>query len=285
MKIIRLLTVKNEIDILSENIKWYSNQGIPTVAIDNGSTDGSFEFLKSLPSDEVALCKQVLTDGYQEQLLLNEVHTLATSVNPDWIVLADSDEFYESPRHNETFKEGLERISTKEYNLIQLHNIEFWMTEKDNLNEPNFLKRINHYSYFDSNRYKSYPNLKGLDIATKIGHVPIFPNNVPIILCPEIFISRHYKFRSLDQGYKKIKQVAPTENHRDQNFHYIKFKEEPHFFIIPSIKLTKYNEDKQWHLQRTFDGGRMQREELIDYLGLQNESQLNNWFANRGLKK
>jgi|GEM_PF-7019021 len=285
MKVLRMLTVKNEIDILHRNIEWYSNQGIPTVAIDNGSTDGSYELLCSLSSDKLLSCQQMLTQGYQEQELLKRVHNLARLHNPDWLVLADADEFYESPVPNESFRDGLERISNEGYNLLQLHNIEFWMTEKDDLSEPDPLRRIRHYSYFDSNRYKAYPNMPGLDIATKIGHVPIFPENVPIMLCPQVFISRHYKFRSLNQGYQKIKQVAPTQEHRDQNFHYVQFREESQFFIIPSSRLTYYDEDKKWIIERKFDGGRMTREQMMEYLGMQDEAQLNAWFASRSLKK
>ncbi len=285
MNIIRMLTTKDEIDILLRNIEWYANQGISTVAIDNGSTDGSYELMKGLEKDKILACKQLITDGYQEQTLLNSVHELAKSFNPEWLVLADADEFYESPLVGENFRTGLERTIKQGFNLLKLNNMEFWMTEKDNPNEKDVLKRIRHYSFYDNMRYKAYPNMQGIDIATKLGHMPIFLFGSQINLCPELFISRHYKFRSLEQGYKKIKQVAPTKDKPDQNFHYVKFKCEPSHFVIPSHLLNEYKEDKKWDMTRKFDGGRMNNTELMAYLGFTTTEKLNKWLDRRNLQK
>ena len=144
--------------------------------------------------------------------------------------------------------------------------MEFWMTEKDDLREKDFMIRLRYYSYFDSNRYKVFPNLPGLDLVTHIGHRPVFPDSVKIKMSPKGFISRHYKFRSLEQGYRKIKRVRPPKSRPHQSFHYLRFKESPEWFIVPSSKLTLYNEDHKWNLERKFDGGRMSKEELKNYL-------------------
>ncbi|MBI2112947.1 hypothetical protein HYT52_05395 [Candidatus Woesearchaeota archaeon] len=69
------------------------------------------------------------------------------------------------------------------------------------------------------------------------------------------------------------------------SFHYLDFTDNPQDFIIPSERLTECLEDGDWNLERTFDGRRMSRERLMQYLGLQSEQEFINWLMERGLRE
>ena len=95
MKIIRVLPgVYNEIDILEENLKFYIDQGFETVVVDNGSTDGSYELCEKYLGKGIVKLSQIKTKEFDTRLLLKEATLLYKDENPDWVILADADEFY-----------------------------------------------------------------------------------------------------------------------------------------------------------------------------------------------
>jgi len=279
--ICRISAIYNEEDIIQQNLKWYSERGIPNVILDNGSTDGTYNICKELLGNEIYSLKKVPFEEHDRELSLKELSKLTRDLPFDYLLLADADEFYESPVRDEDLKVSLENEIKKGYNIVRFHNIEFWMTEKDDLSESNPLKRIRHYSFFDSNRYKLFPNNSSINFWSKFGHVPIFSKNLKFNESPKIHISRHYKFRSLAQGYAKINRIKPPVRRKDVSFHYIMFKESPENFIIPSDLLTEYFEDSNWDLERKFDGKRMNKTELMNYLGIKIEKELEKWFTSR----
>jgi len=280
--ICRIGTVYNEEDIIRNNIEWYSSRNIPNIILDNGSSDNTFEICKEYLGNEIFSLKKVPFKEHDRELSLRELSKMLSKLPFDYFLLADADEFYESPIRGENLKTSLENEINKGYNVIKFHNIEFWMTEKDDLSKENPLDRIKHYSYFDSNRYKLFPNNKNIDFWSKFGHVPIFPPDILFNESPKIHISRHYKFRNLEQAYSKINRIKPPTRRKDVSFHYILFSESPDNFIIPSQLLTEYHDDSMWNLDRKFDGNRMNKKDLMNYLGLKNENQLTDWFIQRG---
>lgn len=282
MNILRLMNVHNESDILEYNLDWYVNQGIDIVAIDNCSTDNSSKILKSRLGKGVVEVKHIYTDHFDRELLFTEISKLGNKYSPDWIVFADSDEFYE-PQSKE-FKnlyDMIKFVDSKGDNLIQFHNCEFWMTPEDDFSIKNPIERMKHYSYFDSNRFKAFKFYKGFSLTPQRGHAPTLPEGIEIKISSNKGISRHYKFRNLDQAQYKVKRVVPEEDKLDFGFHYVKFGNSSEYYIIPRNKLNQYNEDSKWILERKFDGNRMSDKELCSYLGLKSKDELEKWFEFR----
>ncbi|MBI2112948.1 glycosyltransferase family 2 protein [Candidatus Woesearchaeota archaeon] len=170
--ICRIGVVRDEVDIIDQNIRWYLDQGFPTILLDNGSTDGTYEICQSYRGQGIVRLERVPFDEHDREYSLRELAKLTADSGFKWLLLADADEFYESPVKEERLNQSLEREIQMGYNIVKFHNMEFWMTERDNPEEPDIMKRIRHYSYFDSNRYKLFPNLPGIDFWTKFGHVP-----------------------------------------------------------------------------------------------------------------
>jgi hypothetical protein len=280
MNIVRILHVYNEVDIIRQNLEWYINDGIETIILDEGSNDGTYEICQSYLGKGVIKIDRILRQEYDAKISFKLLWGVVSEFNPKFVILADADEFFESSIVGESLLDFLSRQISQGYNIFNLHSCEFWMTEKDDNDEKDFFKRITHYSYFASHLYRIFKFDKRINIWDKIGHAPIFPNDTDIKICPIKLISRHYKFRSLKQGYAKIERIKPIVN-SDYSFHYIKFKKQPNYFIINSSLLTKYNEDKNWNLQRTFSGFRMTYAETINYLGLNTMDDLLNWFKSR----
>ena len=285
VEIYRIGVVRNEEDIIEKNLQWYIDDGFPTIILDNGSTDKTYEICRSFQGKGIVLTDQIPFQEHDRELSLKALGSLVLRADIGWLLLADADEFYESPVPGESLKESLVREIQLGYNIVQFHNMEFWMTEKDDVTEQDFFKRIRHYSYFDSNRYKLFPNVPGLDFWGKLGHAPILPERVEYKVSTNIHISRHYKFRSIEQGLEKISRIRPPARRKDSSFHYVRFTPDESSFIIPSQFLTEYDDGGNWNLDRKFDGKRMSKKELMDYLGISSEEEFRNWLNKRGLPK
>jgi len=91
------------------------------------------------------------------------------------------------------------------------------------------------------------------------GHIPKFPEGEAVRVSPNNFILRHYRIRSYEHGLRKVfrerlPRYSPELRRSGWHVHYNKFGTDKSYFIINSSKLTRYNEDGNWNLTKTFDG-------------------------------
>jgi glycosyltransferase involved in cell wall biosynthesis len=253
--VVRMLPVFNEIDVLPQNIDWYHRAGIRTVVIDNGSTDGSSELCRAaLAEGRIERLARHPTEEFELLQLLARVHLLARECRPQWLMLTAADEFFETasgepllPALREDFHAG--------YNLIKFYNMEFWMTERDDAADPDPLTRMRHYSCYDVDMYRAYPNLEGLDLLRNFGHRPTFPHDIPGRVSPRLYVSRHYKLRNMDQAQRKVRRIRPTRNEPHAHVHYRNFGG-PDDFVVPARRLHRYAFDHRWNFDSVFDGRR-----------------------------
>lgn len=282
MNIVRLLKVRNEIDIIEENLEYYANQGIPSIVLDNDSDDGTFEVCKRFEdTGDIVMLDRISTDGFEREKILRRLDQMCEKYSPDVVVMADADEFMESPVLGKSLKDGIDEQFHKGYNLIQMASMEFWMTEKDDPNIPKVMDRIKHYSFFPAQHFRIYGFVSGTSLATFNNHAPDFPNEYGVKLVDDVFITRHYKFRSLEQALGKVRRVVPTAGKKDVGFHYLNFDDKEDNYVIPANQLHFYAEDKNWSFDIVHFGGRMSRDELKQYLGIKTDNEMNQWFRKR----
>ena len=283
MNILRGLVVRNEEDIIEENLEYYINNGIKNVVVENYSTDNTYEILKKNVGKGILEMKRINTSFFNSKILYGALMELFEKYNPDWIVLADADEFFESPDCSVNLREAIEREDEEGFNVIELHDMEFWMTPLDPKDKHIVRKRIRYYSYFTSTLYRIYRYVKGMSIFPL--YHPTYPLNYKVKISPTVFINRHYKFRNLKQAYQKIERVVPEPGNPKWGFQYLKFKKDPEFFIINPEKLNYYNEDCNWSLQRKFNGWRISLSELRDYLGYNSiDEVIEKWICGRDFR-
>jgi len=260
--ILGMMSVYNERDIIEYTILHMRAQEVPLVVIDNGSTDGTFDILGRYVGKAIIELARLETEFFEWGLLLRTLYKMALKHRPEWLLMVDADEFLESPFPSLNLREAIELESSREYNLIQFNNFEFWPTEKDrDSSEPDIRKRVKYYSWNDDWQFKCFRDYPGTNIDEAGSHLPIFPRDVKVRLSPHKFIMRHYAIRSYEQGLRKAfdERLAryPEHERRKWGLHkYARFGREERYFIIGSSMLTRYNEDGRWVLERKFDGHR-----------------------------
>jgi len=250
-KLIGLMLVFNEIDIIEQTLNYGINQGVEFVIMDNGSTDGSFEICQKYLGKGVLKIERIFTKNFALDFLLKKIYKLAMTFDPDWLILWDADVFLESPFKNKKLKDSVKKVASDGYNCIQFNNFEFWPTKKDS-QSADVRKRMKYYTWNDDFRllcWKAGRGVRNINAHTlNLKHPKIYPVK---------FIMRHYKIRSFEQGLRKVfEERLPRFFNQPPGWHvhYNLMKKEKKYFIIDKAKLTKYHEDGIWNLERKFDG-------------------------------
>ena len=260
MKIVGVLPVYNEADILEQIISYMRQQQIPLIIIDDESNDGSLEIERRFLGAGVLEVRTVSHTPYHERkTLLTEAYRRALDYSPDWIVYHDADEFLESPFPNTTLRDAIETVDKLGFNLIQFDCFDFCLTERD-FNSPitDLRKRFRYYTWQSDYYYRAWKNYPGIDIVTNAGHRPILPVGVEERVPAFKFALRHYRFRSVEHGMKKVfKERLPRYDPKERaigwHIHYDTMKPDANHFIIPSSKLSRYDENGDWNRERKFD--------------------------------
>lgn len=258
--VVGIIPVYNESDIVEYVVDHLIEQGVKLIVLDNGSTDGSYEICSRYLGKGILTLDRLVTSKFELQLVLKRLQSAAMQYSPGWILLCGADEFLESPYNGLTIAQAITLEDSKGYNVIQFNNFEFWPTELDeSLPEKDPRKRLRYYSWLDDWQFRCFKAYQGVTIHESGGHVPKFPEGTKARISPNKFILRHYKIRSCEQGLRKVfaerlPRYSPQARTEGWHVQYDNFQPNKSFFVIDSRKLTRYDEDGNWNLTRTFDG-------------------------------
>ena len=117
MKVLGLVHVYNERDIIEDFLDHMAKQQIPLIIVDNGSTDGTYEIIQKNKSNIVLRHAQLNAPKFELVVLLRLLHAMAVQEKPDWLLLTDTDGFMEAP--NGTLCEAIDKQDNEGNNLIQ----------------------------------------------------------------------------------------------------------------------------------------------------------------------
>jgi glycosyltransferase involved in cell wall biosynthesis len=96
MKLVMTLLVRDEEDIVADNLDFHLAQGVDEVIVtDNGSVDGTLEILRSYEARGLVRILVEPTDDYSQGVWVTRMARLAaTEHKADWVINNDADEFW-----------------------------------------------------------------------------------------------------------------------------------------------------------------------------------------------
>ena len=99
MKLVMTLLLRDEADIVAQNLDFHLEQGVDhVVAVDNGSIDGTREILEDYRSRGLVSIVDELGRGFDQDLWMTRAAQVARDAHgADWILHNDADEFWMSP--------------------------------------------------------------------------------------------------------------------------------------------------------------------------------------------
>ena len=97
-----------------------------------------------------------------------------------------------------------------------------------------------------------------MSVFETYGHDTNCPDGIRTKVSPNKFVLRHYKIRSYEHGLRKIfskrlPRFLPEDRTKGWNVQYDNIGTDRNYFVIDSTKLTRYDEDGNWNLTKTFD--------------------------------
>jgi hypothetical protein len=259
MRIVRMLPVHNEADVLEQNFLWYAERGFETVVVDNESTDGSQEICRWWLRDESVLgLERLSTGGHQAPRLWSVLHGLARAYRPDYLVVTAADEFFEVGDGTD-LRSAMEEDFSAGWTVLQFHNMEFAMTRRDDPRDPDPLTRMRYYSHVGPPMHRAYPDVEGLDLVHRLGHGPSFPPGTEPRVSPRCYVSRHYPLRTVEQARRKILRMRPTPERPFAHSHYLHLKGDEQELYDKPRGLARYEEDHRWDFTEHVLSGRLKQ--------------------------
>ena len=239
MKIFSISVVKNEADVIALCLQDASQWAEKIFVLDNGSTDDTWEIVKSLASDKIVPYKQDTTpfyDGIRAQVY-QEFNHLATE-GDWWCFRLDADEFYaDDPR------EFLAKVPLN-HHFVVTDTISFQLTKEDfaNGNSPQGIDDIRYYSKQTWSEARFFRHRNQMEWTSAMER----PRRMGVMHPTRIKV-RHYQFRSLEQIKKRVAVRVEARRNGCPGFGY-SIDENVNSYLGNRSDLNYYNNDNNWKL-------------------------------------
>lgn len=244
------MPVHNELDVLPHVLAHLLLQGIQVHILDGWSTDGSYEYARSMAGVTVERFPEGRDDGiWNCTRTLERIEKLAARSYAAWCMLTDADEWRRPRRAGETLVQGIKRADAEGWNVIDHRVLAFFCTDDSwtGTTSPE-----HHFRYYNTNdlictlpQEKIWKNTRErVDLHTSGGHQVILPAGQSKRVSPERFIMKHYPFRTPSQAKAKIEtrlaRRCEEEHNKGWGVHYDLFK--PGFeYCWDKEKLMEWN--------------------------------------------
>lgn len=147
LRICAIIAVRNGAQTLPAVLQHYKKNNIDVYIIDNESKDKTLEIARLFYGTTVKMITQVPYNGFFEWTrLLEAKEQVANSIETDWLIHADADEIFESPKNGETLREFIERCSESGIDVIDCNEFVFVpRDETEDFHGRDFIKEMTYY--------------------------------------------------------------------------------------------------------------------------------------------
>ncbi len=221
MRIVALLTVRNEARYLARCLQHLHGQGVETCLIDHGSDDETLAIAESYLERGVMRIEHLpFTGVFSLEDQLRQKEALATEIDADWFIHQDADEIRQAPPPFRTLAQGIAAVDRQGWNAIDFDEFVFVpVTDEESFAGRDYVAEMRDYYYYepespDRFRINAWKKQARVDLVTHAGHQVLFPGRR---VCPQAFILRHYMFLSRAHAAAKYgnRRFAEAERARD----------------------------------------------------------------------
>ena len=249
LRILAILAVRNEADVLGTVIEDLIGQGADVYLIDDGSSDGSDRIAASFMSRGVVAVERRATQRNGEKFewadILRRKEAIASELDYDWFMHSDGDEFRESPWIGLTLSEGVSRVDRLGYNAIDFRVLTFRPTDNSFRSGSDVRLSLSCWeaaSLWDQVQVKCWKRAARVDLASSGGHEAMFAGRK---IFPVPFLTRHYPIRGQTHGHRKVfedRKPRFLSTERDSGWH-VQYDRmvDGHSFVADASTLREYD--------------------------------------------
>lgn len=200
-----VMPVYNEEDVIEQIVRHLSKQGVEIHAIDNWSTDHSYEIMQRLTFEgacaKLTRFPDTPSNDYNWVGMLDYIASYAEGLHHDWVILHDADEIRWSPWRDATLQQAISFVDRLGYNSIDFTVLDFRYTSltTQRLAELRFFefgRRPGHFL-----QVKAWKNNQRVELSGLGGHCAEFAGRRTF---PLKFLTQHFSLRSHQQATKKV---------------------------------------------------------------------------------
>ena len=210
MKIIGLMLIKDEDDILEDVIEYHMAQGLDGLLVcDNGSTDGTMEILKHYYGTAV-LEVYTYDKFFQDRITTQLAHIAYTKFGADWVIPIDADEF-STCLSSLKLRDLLSLINSRSCLNIGIPRRFYWPTVYDNVSLPAY-ERFRYWRY----QYNPKAIIKCTDTMNFESGCHVANNGFERSLLDRDnhhLVVRHFQYRSFQQTKKRLLNISDVRKY------------------------------------------------------------------------
>ena len=248
LRVVALISAFNEADIIGAVIDHLIRQDISVYLIDDGSSDATVEVARAF-LDRGLVGLETLARAERSSFdwsdILRRKEVLASTVDADWFIHHDADEFREAPWAGLTLASAIEVVDGLGYNAIDFRVFNFPPTSNAFAHGESIENAFRYFEAGDRHdrlQIKCWKRTGLVDLVGSAGHRVAFPGQR---VFPIPFLLRHYPVRSQQQGEQKVfrdRQPRFVDRERNQGWHVQYDDLRPgHNFIRDPAGLTFYD--------------------------------------------
>jgi len=245
--VIAIVAARNEADIIAQVIEDLIRQRIQVYLIDDGSTDDTVqEARRWLGQGLLKIETRPQSDVFDWTGLLTRKQELAVSLQGDWFIHHDADEFRESPWPHLDLHDAIHRVDELGYSAIDFRVLNFRPTHDDFVPGQDVRSAFRFFEpapRWDAIQVKAWKRQAAtIDLASSGGHDVTFPDRR---VFPVPFLCRHYPIRGQAHGTRKVfsergGRLVKSELERGWHVHYTDVAVNARF-VLDASSLQEYD--------------------------------------------
>jgi hypothetical protein len=211
LPLVAIMAAYNEADIIGATVSHLVEQGAFLYLLDDGSTDGTVEAARAAAGDRLIGWESLAGPAdshprtFQWSRILDRKSELAASIDADWFIHQDADEFRESPWPHLTLAEAVSLVDRLGWNAIDFEVFTFVPEHGADDAAQDLAGRFKRYhpgAAYDRVQVRCWKKTPlPVDLKATGGHEARFPGRR---IFPVRFLMRHYPIRSTEQGERKV---------------------------------------------------------------------------------
>jgi glycosyltransferase involved in cell wall biosynthesis len=205
MRVVALLTVRNEAQFLPRCLSHLAAQGVQACVIDNESTDETRAIAEQFARSGVVT--RIVTLPYRGRFelvtQLESQERLSREIDADWFIHHDADEIMEAPSSGQTLQEAIAEVDAQGFNAINFDEFVFVPAQGEDFEDRDYVGAMRRYYFFE-------PFAPRLVRAWKADQLPVLSGSGGHLaefdgrrLFPRNFVLRHYIILSASHALHK----------------------------------------------------------------------------------